>query len=156
MENLMILPNDVKIRRSNNQQLKVIMNLPVRLVSEEQTIDVLPLAETNPARPTGQLEAGGPTLTVQHWSRVPGIKELFTPPVFPTCDELITFFKGCEIGDLIRISDLAAFTGIAQSTLNRWTMQGIVKKYVLTQSLTVFKISELPDSIFKALNQNNG
>ena len=140
----MILPNDVKIRRSNNQQLKVIMNLPVRLVSEEQTIDVLPLAETIP------------TITVQHWSRIPGIKELFTPPVFPTCDELITFFKGCELGDLIRISDLSAFTGIAKSTLNRWTLLGIIKKYVLTSSLTVFKISELPDSIFKALNQNNG
>jgi len=145
MENLMILPNDVKIRRSNNQQLKVIMNLPVRLVSEEQTIDVLPLAETIP-----------PGYPGQHYSRIPGIKELLTPPVFPSCDELITFFKGCELGDLIRISDLSAFTGIAKSTLNRWTLLGIIKKYVLTSSLTVFKISELPDSIFKALNQNNG
>lgn len=127
MENLALFPEPIVAARNHRQQLKVLMNLPVRLVSENQTIDVLPLQN-----PDGTL--------VNFKKR----KVVVDPLIFPTPNELIQFFKGCQENDLLNTTELAKIYSVDRRTITRWSAKGILIRYMLASGLTLFKRSELP------------
>ena len=127
MENLNLFPSQYAAARNQNQQMKLILNLPVRLVSEEQTIDVFPLANDPDFLPR-KLNS--------HYQ--------FEDWIFPTPNELILFFKPLNENDLLTAADVAAFYHVNIRTVRRWTSKGVLHGYRLSSTLTLYKRCELP------------
>jgi hypothetical protein len=127
MENLNLIPSQYAAARNHNQQMKLILNLPVRLVSEEQTIDVFPLANDPNFIP-----------------RKLNSRFQFEDWIFPTPNELIRFFKPLNENDLLTAADVAAFYHVNIRTVRRWASKGVLHSYHLSSSLTLYKRSELP------------
>ena len=134
MEKLIITPRvlgDAHPSRVSRQQLKVLMNLPVRLISGEEVIDVLPLPEDE-VPSTRYL--------------TPCIGKLLNPPektIFPTPDELIEFFQGLHPGDLLTNQEVALMYRTSLRTISRLANRGYLKRYRIAANLSLYKRSEL-------------
>lgn len=122
-----LLPIGYAGARNQNQQMKLILNLPVRLVSEEQIIDVFPL-ENEPDFIPRKLNS--------HYQ--------FEEVIFPTPNDLIRFFKYLNENDLLTIDEVAAFYHISTRTVRKWASKGVLHKYRLANGLSLFKRCELP------------
>ena len=129
MKQMVILPAEISPARNQSQQLKVIMNLPVRLISDNQVIDVLPIEENFPLIPA---------------TRKRRILESNVQFVFPNANKLITFFKGCELDDLMNIYEVASYYQVHPTTIGAWCRKGILKRYRIAPNITFFKKSEIP------------
>jgi len=126
MENLLLTPREFVVARNHAQQLKLMMNLPVRLISENQVLDVLPLEQlAMPMR------------------RKPN-RTLLNPLQFPTPNQLMDFFKKCKHDDLITAKEVAAIYNVTQRTIAMWAQKGLLCRYMLASGLTLYKRVELP------------
>jgi len=132
MKKMDFLPRELTSVRYQKQQLKVTMNLPVRFVTDNQIVDVLPIE-------------ADPTLPLK-----PKLGYLLCPlekMVYPTPDELIIFFRGCQFGDLVTTDELAEILQITRWTVTRLAKMGKLKNHRLNPSQTLYKLSELPPVI---------
>ena len=129
MKEMVILPAEVSVARNQSQQLKVIMNLPVRLISENQVIDVLPIEENLPLISS---------------TRKRRILESTVQFVFPTPNQLIAFFTCCEFDDLMNVYEVASYYQVHPTTISSWCRKGILKRYRIAPNITFLKKSELP------------
>lgn len=129
MEQILVLNPIASPARTHAQQLKVIMNLPVRLISEDQIIDVVPLPEPYIAPSQKRILKLGNTK--------PHVVN-YTP------DQLIDFFRGAHYGDFLTTREVAYRYDVSTTTINAWSAKGFLKRYILTQSLTLYKRDELP------------
>lgn len=127
MNNDFLLPTSVVAARNNAQQLKVIMNLPVRLTTDNQVIDVLPLTDD-------------PDYLPKKIRRNSGVGKM----LWPTANELIRFFHGCRENDLLNNREVASIYQVHPRTIRVWVSKGILRNYRLAQHLTLYKRSELP------------
>lgn len=127
MENLNLFPSHYAAARNQNQQMKLTLNLPVRLVSEEQTIDVFPLANDPDFLPR-KLNPN------YHFEEV----------IFPSPNELIRFFKPLRENDLLTTAEVAAYYHVHIRTVSRWAEKGFLHACRLCPSLTLYKRCELP------------
>jgi|GEM_PF-2156048 len=129
MEKVLLFNGSSVPARTNQQQLKVIMNLPVRVISDNKVMDILPLV----------------TEMVDSSPFIPRRGNLpMAPFVQPTLNQMIIFFQDCKLDDLIYSKEVASIYQIAQRTVRKWTNRGIFINYRITPSLTVYKRSELP------------
>lgn len=127
MNNDFLLPTSVVAARNNAQQLKVIMNLPVRLTTENQVIDVLPLTDD-------------PNYLPKRRRRTSSVVSI----IWPTPNDLIRFFHTCQENDLLNNKEVAAIYQVHPRTIRSWVAKGILQNYRLAQHLTLYKRSELP------------
>lgn len=127
MEDLNLIPSRYAAARNQNQQMKLILNLPVRLVSEEQTIDVFPLANDPDFLPR-KLNSH---YQFENW-------------IFPTPNELIRFFKPLKENDLLTAAEVAAFYNVNIHTVRKWASKGVLHAYRLANGLSLYKRCELP------------
>jgi hypothetical protein len=127
MKDLVLLPTSIVAARNHSQQLKVIMNLPVRLVSEDQVIDVLPLQD-DPNYVPKRIRRNYEEITF----------------LYPNANQLIHFFYGCEENNLLTIKEVAAIYSVSKRTIHTWTSKGLIFSYRLAPSMTFYKKSELP------------
>jgi len=128
-DNLLLLGGN-KVSVQNSKQVKLIMNLPVRVISDEKVIDILPL-ELDPNM-----------VYVKKFK-----KRLLGPRTYLrdfTPDEMTIFFHSCSVGDLYLMSQVCNHYGVCKSTIARWAALGRLKRYQLTSTFTVYKVSELP------------
>jgi len=129
MEKVLLFNGPSVPARTNQQQLKVIMNLPVRVISDNKVMDILPLVS-------------------KKGSNVPFIPRrgysTFEPFVQPTLNQLIAFSQGCKMDDLVYPHQVALIYQIAIRIVRKWTNRGLFKSYRLNPTMTVFKRSELP------------
>lgn len=125
---LIVLPKEMVAARTYGHQLKVLMNLPVRLVSENQVLDVLPLTDDPNYVPKRRRKRSD-----------------LMPITYYTLNEMLLFFNGCILDDLLFPTDVAKIYQIDVSTVFKWSKIGLLKKYRLLPSLTIYKRSELPN-----------
>ena len=129
MEKVLLFNDSGIPARTNQQQLKIIMNMPVRVISGNKVMDILPLA----------------TERVESSLFIPRRRNLSLAPFKqPTLNQMILFFQDCKLDDLIYSKEVASIYQIAQRTVNKWTNRGVFINYRITPSLTVYKRSELP------------
>jgi hypothetical protein len=129
MNDALLFSKDGLAAINHRQQLKVIMNLPVRLISDDKIMDVLPL----------RLDPNG--------TYVPKLKRKYlvaNPFVGNTPDQLIAFFHDCQLGDLLLPVQVAEHYNVSHSTIKRWSREGILKRVRITFDYTVYKRCELP------------
>jgi len=127
MENLLLSTTEIVHARNHSQQLKVMMNLPVRLVSENQVLDVLPIEPDPSLMPVKRIRKNyGPYF------------------VNPSADTLIDFFHSCKKGDLLYPEEVCKIYQITKKTLRLWKLAGLVKSYRISTNLVFYKTYELP------------
>ena len=140
MKKLDFLPRELSAVRYQKQQLKVTMNLPVRFVADNKIVDVLPI-EPDPSLPLK-----------------PKLGSLLCPlekVVYPTPNELILFFRDCQLGDLVTTEELALKLDVGRRSITRLASIGQLKRYRIDPSQTLYKLSELPPIInFGKAEQN--
>ena len=129
MNNLTIFPGIKWTARNYKQQLKLIMQLPVRITSEDKSVDILPLARFN--------HLGEPLFHFRGLSEEDAFRNA-------TPNELIVFFQGCRLDDLLTTSEVALWYGLSTKKVRRLAEVGLLKRYRLTCDLTLYKRSELP------------
>lgn len=113
----------------HRKQLKVIMNLPVRIIADNQIMDVLPL----------EVDQLG----------VVGIKKRrykYLNPNFinATADEMIAFFSPLKPGDLMTRRQVCNYYNVGVTTISTWSRLGIIHVYRFSLNLSFYKVCELP------------
>lgn len=129
MENVFMISNGLTPARTQSQQLKLVMNLPVRVIAEGKEMDILPLSSDE--------------------FRLPAIAKKMclkstTEHSYFTTNEMIDFFCGSEKDDLLFRYEVCLIYNIGITTLKTWVKKGIVKRYLITPNLSLYKRSELP------------
>jgi len=131
MKNLNFLDPIRVVARNSRQQLKLVMQLPVRISTGDKTVDFLPLVNT----------------------RVPGVENSLTqrrfildgePFINATPNEMIVFFHQCELDSLLTPGEVAKHYGFNKSKVRKLAEIGFLIRYRLTNDLTLYKRSELP------------
>lgn len=129
MEKVLVLSAVSNVAKTQAKQLKIIMNLPVRIISDNKVMDIEPLVEV--ALPVITREK-----RLYRWY----ISDINTKEL----NFIITFFKGCELDDLVTKEQVAQIYQVSVSSVQRWTITGHLKATRITNNLTVYKRSELP------------
>lgn len=128
-ETVLFSPNSL-MEVNHRRQLKVIMNLPVRLICEDKVMDVLPIA----------LDPSGEYLPVKK------IRRTYVSTVNnSTPDQMILFFQSRQLGSLLTTEEVAAYYNVAKVTIRRWALNGALKNYRIGSCITLYKREELPD-----------
>ena len=131
MKNLNFLDPISVVARNSRQQLKLVMQLPVRISTGDKTVDFLPIVNT----------------------RVPGVENSLTqrrfilegePFLNATPNELIVFFHQCKLDSLLTPDEVAKYYGFNKSKVRKLAGIGFLIRYRLTNDLTLYKRSELP------------
>jgi len=127
-ETVLFSPNSL-MEVNHRRQLKVIMNLPVRLICEDKVMDVLPLS-LDPIGINGLAirKRMYYNTATSNWS----------------ADEMIAFFQSCELGSLMTPQEVADHYGISKCVLSEWASHGLLKNYRISSSITFYKKAELP------------
>lgn len=131
MEKLNFLDPIRVVARNSRQQLKLVMQLPVRISTGDKTVDFLPLV--NP--------------------RGPGVENSLTqrrfildgePFINATPNELIVFFHQCELDSLLTTEEVAKHYGFNKRRVRKLAENGFLIRYRLTNDLSLYKRAELP------------
>ena len=129
MKNLNFLDPIRVVARNSRQQLKLVMQLPVRISTGDKTVDFIPLVSPNPVENT---------LTQRRF-----ILE-GEPFINATPNEMIVFFHQCELDSLLTTGEVAKHYGFNKSKVRKLAENGLLIRYRLTNDLTLYKRSELP------------
>ena len=129
MKNLNFLDPIRVVARNSRQQLKLVMQLPVRISTGDKTVDFIPLVSPNPVENT---------LTQRRF-----ILE-GEPFINATPNEMIVFFHQCEFDSLLTPGEVAKHYGFNKSKVRKLAESGFLIRYRLTNDLTLYKRSELP------------
>src|ERR1035437_734325 len=131
MENLNFLDPIRVVARNSRQQLKLVMQLPVRISTGDKTVDFLPLVTP----------------------RGPGVENSLTqrrfildgePFINASPNEMIVFFHQCELDSLLTPGEVAKHYGFNKSKVRKLAEIGFLIRYRLTNDLTLYKRAELP------------
>jgi len=117
------------VARNSRQQLKLVMQLPVRISTGDKTVDFLPLVTSN---------AVENSLTQRRFI-LDG-----EPFINATPNEMIVFFHQCELNSLLTPGEVAKHYGFNKSKVRKLAENGILIRYRLTNDLTLYKRDELP------------
>lgn len=129
MKQVLLFNENTSPARTNTQQLKVIMNLPVRLISDNKVMDVIPIPEQYIAPDKRR---------VIKFANVYADFSNYTP------DELIDFFQNSKHGDFLTPKQVAFMYDVTSRTISTWAAKGLLKRYMLSFSLILYKRDELP------------
>ena len=124
--------------RTQNQQLKMIMQLPVRIITDEKVLDIL------------SIDAPNPVVNSLTERRLIINDEPF---MNATPNEMIVFFHQCSLDELLTTDEVAKHYGVKTKRIRTWGSSGILKRYRLTNDLTLYKRGELPsfETIFSTV-----
>lgn len=137
MEPVNVMPTIIKQVKTNSNQLKLVMNLPVRFSSEGKDFDVYPIPEQELLMPVERI--------ITH--RIPH------SVYCSSLDEIIDFFKQQEHGDLMSMGEVAMYFDVSIKTIQRWSKAGLLKRYFITRAFCVYKRKELPQATHTFLEQ---
>src|ERR1035437_8368107 len=129
MEYLNFLDPIRVVARNSRQQLKLVMQLPVRISTGDKTVDFLPLVTSNSVENS---------LTQRRFI-LDG-----EPFINATPNEMIVFFHQCELDSLLTPSEVAMHYGFNKSKVRKLAEIGFLIRYRLTNDLTLYKRAELP------------
>jgi hypothetical protein len=129
MEKVLLFSKASQPARTNQQQLKFIVNLPVRVISDNKVMDILPIA-------TEEVEA----LPVRFRRRL----NFNTQCCCQSFNDMILFFQGCKLDDLVNAFEVATIYQVSYRIIRTWAEKGILIRYRITNTLSVYKRSELP------------
>ena len=134
MDKIDLLTDELQVARLHQRQLKVTMDLPVRLVTGDQVVDVIPL----PAKPGKSYKDSLGYKLSDH-----------IQPVYYSIDQIRDFFIESKKDDLVSLPDLAMMFQVSLRTIQNLAHAKKLKCYYLTHSMTLAKLSELPEIITK-------
>lgn len=129
MESTLLFNETLQPAKTQAQQLKVIMNLPVRIISDDKVMDVVPI----------------PTMDIAPSKRrIIKFVRNNRNRSYPTPDQLIDFFSACQHGDLLTPAQVAYYYDVTIRTIRSWASKNLLKNYRLSASLILYKRDELP------------
>ena len=131
MKNLNFLDPIRVVARNSRQQLKLVMQLPVRISTRDKTVDFLPLVT-----PRG---LGVENSLTQRRFILDG-----EPFINASPNEMIVFFHQCELDSLLTPGEVAKHYGFNKSKVRKLAEIGFLIRYRLTNDLTLYKRAELP------------